>query len=80
VAAPARALGMGLERQIKICETCGRFRRYDPADTWCVGCGFETLSAACTCGRDFDYALDEPETGGLHCPRCGRDWRGARET
>ena len=61
----------------KHCGTCGRFRRYDPADGYCVGCGYQTLSDACGCGRSFDYALAEPEDGGLHCPRCGKDWRGA---
>jgi hypothetical protein len=62
----------------KLCESCGRFRSYDPDDRFCIVCGFETLTAACTCGRAFDYALAEPEGGGLHCPRCGKDWRGRR--
>ena len=45
---------------------------------FCIVCGFETLVAECGCGRPFDYALAEPENGGLHCPRCGRDWRGRK--
>ncbi len=61
---------------VKVCETCGRFRRYDPADQYCIVCGFDTLQAQCTCGRSLAYAVDEPEGGGLHCPACGRDWRG----
>lgn len=60
---------------VKICGTCGRFRRYDPADAYCIVCGYETLAATCVCGRDLEYALEEGEGGGLHCPRCGRDWR-----
>ncbi len=70
---------MSAERVVKVCTTCGRFRRYDPADQWCIGCGYDTLDAACGCGRAFDYALDEPDGGGLHCPRCGKDWRGGPE-
>ena len=65
------------DRLAKRCDTCGRFRSYDTADTFCIVCGFQTLSSACACGRDFDYALAEPEDGGLHCPKCGKDWRGA---
>ncbi len=61
---------------VKVCRTCGRFRRYDALDRYCVVCGYDTLDDTCDCGRTFDYALDEPEGGGLHCPRCGRDWRG----
>ena len=61
---------------IKVCTTCGRFRRYDAHDRFCIVCGFDSLQAECSCGRSFDYALDEPETGGLHCPSCGKDWRG----
>lgn len=60
----------------KHCDTCGRFRLCDPADGFCVVCGYQTLRDACGCGRSFDYALAEPETGGLHCPGCGKDWRG----
>jgi len=57
------------------CETCGRFRRYAPDDTHCLVCGYQSLSAACGCGRTFDYALDEQPEASLHCPRCGRDFR-----
>ena len=67
-------------RVVKVCATCGRFRRYDPEDRFCVVCGYDTLSAECSCGRALEYALEEPETGGLHCPRCGRDWRGRTAT
>ena len=42
------------------CGTCGRFRGYREGDRFCVVCGSETLSAACACGRPFDYALAEP--------------------
>ncbi len=62
-------------RVVKVCATCGRFRRYDRDDRYCIVCGYDTLSAECACGRAFDYALDEPDGGGLHCPRCGKDWR-----
>jgi len=34
--------------------------------------------AECSCGRAFDFALAEPPDGGLHCPRCGRDFRANR--
>lgn len=78
--APQKALKVRTDKVIKVCETCGRFRRYDSDDAWCLICGFDTLSAECACGRDFDYALDEPEAGPMHCPRCGKDWRGAKET
>jgi hypothetical protein len=60
---------------VKVCETCGRFRSYDAADRYCVVCGYDTLADACQCGRSLEYALGEREHGGLHCPRCGRDWR-----
>ena len=66
-------------RVTKRCETCGRFRRYAADDLHCIGCGYPSLSAACTCGRSFDFALDEPPDGSLHCPRCGRDLRKNRE-
>lgn len=65
------------EHVVKVCDTCGRFRRYDPADQFCIVCGYDTLSAECRCGRGLEYAMDEPEVAGLHCPRCGRDWRSA---
>ena len=62
-------------RIVKVCETCGRFRKYDPADQYCLVCGYDTLASECRCGRSLEYALDESDRGGLHCPRCGRDWR-----
>ena len=65
------------DRVVKVCETCGRFRRYDPADHFCIVCGYDTLAAACRCGRGLEYAMDEAEGGGLHCPNCGHDWRSA---
>jgi Zn finger protein HypA/HybF involved in hydrogenase expression len=58
----------------KRCAVCGRFRAYDEADAFCVGCGNEALEAHCHCGRDFSYAL--AEEGDVHCPRCGRVLRG----
>lgn len=57
------------------CATCGRFRLYAPDDSYCIACGFQSLSASCACGRAFDYALAEAPEAGLHCPRCGRDFR-----
>ncbi len=62
----------------KLCGTCGRFRLYAPEDRYCIVCGYESLAAACECGRSFEYALAEPLGGGLHCPRCGRDFRASR--
>ncbi len=64
------------DRVTKVCTTCGRFRNYQPADSYCIGCGYDTLADQCRCGRGFDWALAELEHGGLYCPRCGRDWRG----
>lgn len=58
----------------KRCAVCARFRPYDPDDTYCVNCGHDGLEAACQCGRVFDYAI--PETGQVHCPKCGRPFRG----
>ena len=58
----------------KRCETCGRFRAYDQADSHCILCGSDTLSTSCVCSRGYDYAL--MEEGDLHCPRCGRVLRG----
>ena len=60
---------------VKRCATCGRFRSYEDADEFCIGCGNDTLEAACACGRAYDYALTG-EGGELHCPRCGRRLRG----
>ncbi len=69
------ATASAAERIAKHCETCGRFRLYAPDDVYCIVCGYQSLTAACSCGRSFDYALAEPPGGGLHCPRCGRDFR-----
>ena len=66
------------ERIAKRCETCGRFRLYAPDDAYCIVCGYESLASECECGRRFDYALAEPPGAGLHCPRCGRDFRAGR--
>ena len=58
----------------KRCSVCGRFRAYDAADEFCIGCGHDALESTCTCGRAFEYAL--AEGGDIHCPRCGRVLRG----
>ncbi len=71
----AAAGGASAERVVKRCETCGRFRLYAPDDSYCIVCGYQSLAAECGCGRSFDYALAEPPGSGLHCPRCGRDFR-----
>lgn len=68
---------MSAPAEARRCGTCGRFRAYREDDRFCVVCGSDTLDAACGCGRPFDYALGEPPGGGLHCPRCGRDFRAA---
>ena len=59
---------------VKRCAVCGRFRAYFEDDTYCIGCGANSLEPQCTCGRTFEFAL--VETGDLHCPRCGRTLRG----
>jgi len=58
----------------KRCGVCGRFRAYRDDDAYCIVCGHDALEATCGCGRAFDYAL--LEEGDLHCPRCGRRFRG----
>lgn len=58
----------------KRCTVCGRFRAYDVDDVFCIGCGHDGLEAECQCGRAYDYAL--AESGDIHCPRCGRPYRG----
>ena len=60
---------------VKRCAVCSRFRAYEEADRFCLGCGHEGLEAACECGRGFDFALHEGD-GELYCPRCGRSLRG----
>ena len=62
------------DRVTKRCNVCGRFRSYDPDDQFCVGCGSDALEAECSCGRAFDYTLNE--SGPIHCPRCGRAFHG----
>ena len=61
-------------KETRRCETCGRFREYDETDRFCIVCGNEGISGACSCGRSYDYAL--AETGDLFCPGCGRALRG----
>ncbi len=58
----------------KRCAVCGKFRAYERDDQHCIVCGHEGLEAECRCGRGFGYALGE--SGDLHCPRCGRTFRG----
>lgn len=61
----------------KRCPVCGRFRHYADDDRFCVICGTEALEDECTCGRSYDYALEDGNQGAsLHCPRCGRSLRG----
>ena len=60
----------------KRCAVCGRSRSYEATDEFCAVCGTEALESECTCGRVFDFALDESETADLYCPRCGRALRG----
>jgi hypothetical protein len=61
----------------KRCAVCGRFRHYDETDEFCVICGHETLERECSCGRNYDYALEDGNhSASLHCPRCGRGLRG----
>lgn len=63
-----------MNRVIKRCAVCGRFRSYEASDEYCIGCGSDSLEATCSCGRDYDYALDE--SGPIHCPRCGKAFHG----
>jgi hypothetical protein len=61
----------------KRCSVCGRFRHYAADDVFCVICGNDSLESACTCGRAYDYALEDGNQGAsLHCPKCGRSLRG----
>ena len=61
----------------KRCGVCARFRHYADDDAFCVICGNEALEGECTCGRSYDYALEDGNQGAsLHCPRCGRSLRG----
>ena len=67
---------MSVAQGTKRCAVCGRFRSYEATDELCAVCGTEALESECTCGRVFDFALDESETADLYCPRCGRALRG----
>lgn len=62
----------------KRCSVCGRFRPYGEMDTYCIICGNDSLEAHCSCGRGYDYALDEhnSDTISLHCPKCGKSLKG----
>lgn len=60
---------------VKRCGTCMRFREYEEEDTFCIGCGNDSLASECECGRDYAYALLEAGDE-LHCPRCGQRLRG----
>jgi predicted amidophosphoribosyltransferase len=62
----------------KRCSVCGRFRPYIGTDVFCISCGNDALESNCTCGRGYDYALDDhsAETASLHCPQCGKSLKG----
>ena len=61
----------------KRCSVCGRFRRYAEDDAFCMICGNDVLESECTCGRDYEYALEDGnQDASLHCPRCGKALRG----
>ena len=67
--------------QVKVtkrCSVCGRFRPYSEADSYCISCGNTALESACSCGRGYDYALDDHSTDShsLHCPNCGKSLKG----
>jgi ribosomal protein L37E len=65
------------ERLTKRCTVCGRFRAYHADDEHCIVCGHDGLESACSCGRDYDYAL--AEVGPIYCPRCGKSFHGKSE-
>jgi hypothetical protein len=58
----------------KRCPTCTRFGPYEADDQYCVHCGHDGLEDSCSCGRRFDYPI--PDEGPVHCPRCGKPFRG----
>ena len=67
--------------QVKIakrCSVCGRFHAYMEHDAFCISCGNNALESACSCGRGYDYALDDrgAEMTSLHCPKCGKSLKG----
>lgn len=36
-----------------------------------------TLESACSCGRAYEYALEDSNQGtSLHCPKCGKALKG----
>ena len=51
-----------------VCAFCGHENR--EGTKFCIGCGSDALESECSCGRVFDYALNE--SASIHCPRCGR--------
>ncbi len=62
---------------VKRCSVCGRFRHYAEADVYCVICGNKALEDQCSCGRTYEYTLEEGNQGeSLHCHRCGKSQRG----
>ncbi|HEX7926338.1 MAG TPA: hypothetical protein VF678_02030 [bacterium] len=54
------------------------FRAYMETDTYCINCGHHELESAHSCGRGYDYALDDRgvEMTSLHCPKCGKSLKG----
>jgi hypothetical protein len=65
-------------RVTKRCSVCARFRPYGETDKYCISCGNAALESTCSCGRGYDYALDERdgEHLTLHCPQCGKSLKG----
>jgi len=59
----------------KRCAVCSRIRAYEKEDRFCIVCGSDALDANCSCGRNYDFALQE-KGDLLHCPRCGKRLRG----
>ena len=66
-----------MKRIAKRCSVCGRFRQYAEDDAYCLICGNKALESACSCGRAYEYALEDTNQGtSLHCPRCGKGLKG----
>lgn len=64
-------------RIAKRCSVCGRFRHYAETDVYCIICGNSALESACSCGREYEYAIEEENQGtSLHCPKCGKSLKG----